>query len=284
MPAQTVSTSVLDRLLFHLGKRLCNRRNRDDNECYDSLRNEIGSLIAHRVNERIHSLRCIGGEEDHAGCGGEEETPKYADNVTDLQAIFFLMEKACQTERAECERVVEQHLRDRVENRFCDKLHQTVSDGGHNADIRTVPVGDQHDKEHGEQRHRAAHRHFKQLDHGTYDSQCDSDGRVDKLLGREHCFFAGIALAHNGSDDHKRGDDRDDDSDAERRHMDGAVTPGAFRRSKKVIHKKILLVVNMHRQGDLLFFVKASLRRYYPVQVMRVDEKLHLSAKAPLAL
>ena len=80
---------------------------------------------------------------------GKDETSENADYISNLKSPFFLIEKSGKTKRTECERIVKQHLWDRVENRFCYKLNQTICNSCHDADIRAIPVCDQNDKKHG---------------------------------------------------------------------------------------------------------------------------------------
>ena len=51
----------------------------------------------------------------------------------------------------------------------------------------------------------------------------------------------GVLVAHDSGNNQKKGDDSDDDCNTDGSQMNGTVTPAAFRCSKKVIHKKILL-------------------------------------------
>ena len=87
----------------------------------------------------------------NAGNRCKYKTSDDAGDIADLKSPLFLIEEAGKTQSTECQRIVQEHLRDCVENRLQHELHQAVSHCGHNADIRTIPVSDQNDEKHGQQ-------------------------------------------------------------------------------------------------------------------------------------
>ena len=50
----------LHRISFYMRKRLCHRRDADDNKRHNRFRHDIRSLIAHLVGQRTHALGGVG--------------------------------------------------------------------------------------------------------------------------------------------------------------------------------------------------------------------------------
>ena len=75
----------------------------------------------------------------------------------------------------------------------------------------------------------------------------------------------GILVAHDSCNNQKKGDDCDDDCNTDSGQMDGTITPAAFRCSKKVIHKKILLGEYVARRICLRYCKKLPYAGIIPV-------------------
>ena len=82
------------------------------------------------------------------------------------------MENPRESQSAECENIIGEHLRNADNIRVRDQLKNAVGDAAQQAASEAVPVADKRDEEHRKQCDAAAHREMKQLNEAGDKCEC----------------------------------------------------------------------------------------------------------------
>ncbi len=243
------------------------------------------------------SLPGVFGEEDPAGEGSEEPTPQDARAVPLQQPVLFIREQPGEPQRAKGQQVVEKQL-DRMDDiGVDDQLQHAVSHACNQTRLQPEPVAREADDEHGEQGDGAAEGKAVNLQVGEHCAQRDGHGAEGHLLGgdpggsalfpfcRAICSgSAGEGLLRHGplsGEESGCGKKRCQDDDQQYLSCGGGdVADGIPVFDNIVKHKKSSLHLakeERHRQPGTPKIRQsvcccASLRRYCPVQVVRVRD------------
>lgn len=98
---------------FNAGESFLYSRHREDDECQSGFRAEIDPVVGEGVEWGAHPIVCgVASEEDHAGEEGEEIAAQNAKQIAFDQAVLFIAEDAGESQCAESEQIVCEHLRD----------------------------------------------------------------------------------------------------------------------------------------------------------------------------
>ena len=116
-----------------------------------SLRQQVHSIIGQRVYWDAHIvIGSISPEKNHSWQECEKIPAKDSREITKDKPVFPAAEKAGDTQCAESQRIIHNHLRQRIKNGLENKLQQSISHSGRNTDLWPVPVADQSNKQHTE--------------------------------------------------------------------------------------------------------------------------------------
>ena len=119
----------------------------------------------------------------------EEEAADDAYDISLEQAVLRLAEKTGKAESCEGQRVVQKNLCGMNHVGAGDKLENTISESGDDAYLRTLPVADETDDQHGEEGDGATVWKARQLDDGgNHGRESDGDAGKDDLFDGDGTF------------------------------------------------------------------------------------------------
>ncbi len=201
-----LSVLLFRRHLLNRRQSLRHRRERDHDHGNDTFCQNVGVI----VNDRIQGgkglreiLRHVVHPVQVAAQGVERAADQDAQDVALHQAVLGLHERAGQAEAREGQYVVAADLEQGQHVRLLKELQDSVGKARHDAGSDAVPVADQADEEHREQRHRPAVGQGEDLDEGCDEGQRHG-GRAEGQLLRAHLFLrSGFLVKKSCGDDEK---------------------------------------------------------------------------------
>lgn len=138
--------------------RLAERRKHCDDDANCDVRKHVGSVVQKGIHERGLSCRGIFAEENRTGEQVAEEAQSAADkNGEDEVALAFY--KAAESDNAESNGVVNEHLNPMRHFGLLDILKEAVNNARHNAVFCAVAIGINHQRQHACKGYRAAVGH-----------------------------------------------------------------------------------------------------------------------------
>ncbi len=119
----------------------------------------------------MHAFRRELTEENQTGQEAENISSDNAEQISLDQAMLCIRENTGKSQCPESENIVAEHLRNADDVRIHNHLQNAVSNCCHEANAKAVPIADEADEKHGEQRNAAAHRQMQELDKAGYKSK-----------------------------------------------------------------------------------------------------------------